>query len=218
MDLDLAAPHRRFNPLVGEWVLVSPHRTQRPWQGQIEEAAPEQGLSYDPGCYLCPGNPRAGGEQTPVYETTYVFDNDYPALLPDTLPSSSDEEGLLVAGSERGRCRVVCFSPRHDLTLASMERSEIRQVIDTWTREYLALGSDPSLGYVQIFENRGAMMGASNPHPHGQIWATEHLPNEPAKEGRQRISSTKIAPRRRAPQLRRRSVAVQSPIGSRSST
>lgn len=184
-DLDRQAPHRRYNPLTGEWVLVSPHRTQRPWQGQVEETAPTAALDYDPECYLCPGNPRAGGEETPKYDGTYVFDNDFPALLGDTPPTSQDEEGLLVATSERGRCRVVCFSPRHDLTLATMERPDLRRVVDTWAQEFLALGSDPHVGHVQIFENRGSMMGASNPHPHGQIWATEHVPNESAKEGRQ---------------------------------
>ena len=185
MSLDLTAPHRRFNPLLGEWVVVSPHRTQRPWQGQVEDAAAEGAAPYDAECYLCPGNTRAGGLKTPAYDATYVFDNDYPALLPETSQTHLDQEGLLVATSERGRCRVVCFSPRHDLTLATMGAAGIRRVVDTWTQEYAELGADPNIGYVQIFENRGAMMGASNPHPHGQIWATEHVPNEPEKEGRQ---------------------------------
>jgi UDPglucose--hexose-1-phosphate uridylyltransferase len=188
MDLNMLAPHRRFNPLIGEWVLVSPHRTQRPWQGQVEDTAAETALQHDESCYLCPGNPRAGGQQTPAYTGTYVFDNDYPALLPDTAEGALDDQGLLVAASERGRCRVVCFSPRHDLTLATMQPAEIRRVIDTWTDEYRTLGSDPGIGYVQIFENRGAMMGASNPHPHGQIWATQHVPNESFKEGREQLA------------------------------
>jgi UDPglucose--hexose-1-phosphate uridylyltransferase len=175
-------PHRRFNPLTREWILVSPHRTQRPWQGQVEETAREHQPAYDPQCYLCPGNVRANGERNPQYKTTFVFDNDYAALKPDTPNFHFDEQSLLVAESERGICRVVCFSPRHDLTLARMSAAEIRLVIDVWAEQYCDLGAKEFINAVQIFENRGAMMGASNPHPHCQIWATESVPNENVKE------------------------------------
>jgi len=180
---DLASnPHRRFNPLTREWVLVSPQRTQRPWQGQVEEVPPEATLAYDPTCYLCPGNARAGGAKNPAYTETFVFDNDFAALKPDTPHAEFKERELLVARSEAGRCRVVCFSPRHDLTMARMSVPELRHVVDAWTQEFSALASDPKINSVQIFENRGAIMGCSNPHPHGQIWADEALPNELAKE------------------------------------
>ena len=175
-------PHRRFNPLTREWVLVSPHRTKRPWQGQVEEVARDEQPTYDPTCYLCPGNARAGGRTNPPYTGTFVFDNDFAALLPDAPPGSWEEAGLLRAESERGVCRVVCFSPRHDLTLARMGTPDIRAVVDVWAEQYRELGALPFVNHVQIFENRGAMMGASNPHPHGQIWAGESVPVEPAKE------------------------------------
>jgi UDPglucose--hexose-1-phosphate uridylyltransferase len=183
----LQFPHRRFNPLRREWVLVSPHRTARPWQGEVNPSSGFSAVHYDPQCYLCPGNTRAGGHLTPKYQSVYVFDNDYAALLPDSPAPATDSLSdhsaeLLIAERERGRCRVLCFHPDHSLTLALMGVPEIRKVVDAWTEEYGTLGAEPGLRYVQIFENRGAMMGASNPHPHGQIWATEHVPDEPRKE------------------------------------
>jgi UDPglucose--hexose-1-phosphate uridylyltransferase len=184
-------PHRRFNPLKREWVLVSPHRTARPWQGEVNPSSGFTDVHYDPQCYLCPGNTRAGGHGTPKYEGVFLFDNDYAALLPDSpdphagsTPPEGDSQAaaLLVAQRERGRCRVLCFHPDHSLTLARMQTADIRRVVDAWVEEHAALGASPEIRYVQIFENRGAMMGASNPHPHGQIWATEHVPNEPRVE------------------------------------
>lgn len=181
--LDLKqSPHRRLNVLTGEWVLVSPHRTSRPWQGQVEKAAQEQQPTYDPTCYLCPGNERAGGVKNPHYSSTFVFDNDFAALLPGTLCETTNQQDLLVAAGVPGISRVICFSPRHDLTLARMSRPEIRAVVDVWAEQYADLGKKEFVDYVQIFENRGAMMGASNPHPHCQIWASADVPNEPAKE------------------------------------
>jgi UDPglucose--hexose-1-phosphate uridylyltransferase len=181
-------PHRRQNLLTGEWVLVSPHRTKRPWQGQVERPAQPVALSYDPDCYLCPGNVRANGQQNPDYTSTFVFDNDFASLLPDTPTADYRKQGLLVAEGESGVCRVVCFSPRHDLTLARLGQVAMEQVVDAWTAEFRDLGSRPDIGYVQIFENRGAMMGCSNPHPHGQIWATRRLPNEIEKERSSQLS------------------------------
>ncbi|MGQ9739438.1 UDP-glucose--hexose-1-phosphate uridylyltransferase [Chloroflexus sp.] len=186
-------PHRRLNRLTGEWVLVSPHRTQRPWLGQVETLPPAELPSYDPACYLCPGNTRANSVQNPPYTETFVFENDFAALLPDIpldrvsvrLPLADQHDAgpaLLHAEAERGICRVVCFSPRHDLTLAQMSQAEVRRVVDVWVDQYNELGAIDWVQSVLIFENRGAMMGASNPHPHGQIWANEQLPNEMRKE------------------------------------
>ncbi|MBW3622144.1 MAG: UDP-glucose--hexose-1-phosphate uridylyltransferase [Armatimonadetes bacterium] len=190
-------PHRRYNPLTREWVLVSPHRTKRPWQGQTDRPATAERPAYDPECYLCPGNERAGGERNPDYESVYVFNNDFAALLPDApeggnspapgpTPSAGDGDAktrsLFCARSERGICRVICFSPRHDLTLPRMEVDQIRSVVDAWTEQYREIGAKEFIRHVQIFENRGAMMGASNPHPHGQIWATESIPLIPHRE------------------------------------
>ncbi len=176
------APHRRRNPLTGEWVLVSPHRTQRPWQGQVEGQAPEILPPYDPGCYLCPGNLRAGGERNPDYQSTYVFTNDFSALLSGQESQPADQHPLFYSQPVNGTCRVICFSPRHDLTLPEMEVSEIRKVVDLWIEQAAELGEEYL--WVQIFENKGPLMGCSNPHPHGQIWASDRLPNEPAKEDR----------------------------------
>ena len=180
--LDLqATPHRRYNPLTREWVLVSPHRTARPWQGQIEDISPQELVEYDPNCYLCPGNERAEGARNPGYTSTFVFNNDFAALRPETA-ASKYEAGLLLAESEAGICRVICFSPRHDLTISTMPLADLGNVVNVWVEQYRELGSLPFINSVQIFENRGAMMGASNPHPHGQIWANASLPNETAKE------------------------------------
>jgi len=174
-------PHRRYNPLTGDWVLVSPHRAKRPWQGQIEKTAEETRPQYDPKCYLCPGNERAGGEHNPDYTGTYAFTNDF-AALKETPAGSFEKNGLLKAKSEQGMCRVICFSPHHDLTLPEMELTDIVKVVELWQNEYKALGGRPEINYVQIFENKGAVMGCSNPHPHGQIWAQSTVPDEPAKE------------------------------------
>ena len=173
-------PHRRYNPLTGQWILVSPHRTQRPWQGRQEEDAGERHPSYDPGCYLCPGNQRARGDTNPDYASTYVFTNDYPALLPDSPRDELQETPLFRRQSVRGTCRVLCFSPRHDLTLPRMSPEEIRAVVDIWAEQVAELGR--IYRWVQVFENKGSIMGCSNPHPHGQIWAGDRLPEEPTRE------------------------------------
>ena len=174
--------HRRRNPLTGDWVVVSPHRMKRPWQGQVEKAPPDTRPSYDPTCYLCPGNERAGGKQNPAYADVYVFDNDFAALV-NNGPSGDVGQGeLFQATAEPGVCRVMCFSPRHDLTLPEMDPSAIRRVVDTWAQQVAELGARPDINYVQLFENKGAVMGCSNPHPHGQIWGTHTVPDEPAKE------------------------------------
>jgi len=174
--------HRRHNPLSDEWVLVSPHRNQRPWQGQVEAGAAPAPPPYDPDCYLCPGNARAGGVRNPPYAGTFVFDNDFAALRPDTPSGVYTLGALLHAHSETGLCRVMCFSPRHDLALAQLAPAQRRAVIDTWAEQARELAALPSINAVQIFENRGAMMGASNPHPHGQIWANASVPHVLAVE------------------------------------
>ncbi len=175
----LASPHRRYNPLTDDWVLVSAERTDRPWQGDQGIAAEVDRPAYDPGCYLCPGNARAGGSVNPSYDGTLAFTNDFPALQPET-GTGRFEDGLLVAEGERGTCRVLCFSPRHDRSLADLGPVGVRDVVDLWADETTELGS--TYRWVQVFENRGAAMGASNPHPHGQIWAGSALPREAARE------------------------------------
>jgi UDPglucose--hexose-1-phosphate uridylyltransferase len=185
MNLDLQQnPHRRFNPLTREWVLVSPHRAARPWQGRIETTTPIS-PHYDPNCYLCPGNARAGGVHNPDYKSTFAFDNDFAALRPTAHDHARNDSAtqLFIAEPETGICRVLCFSPRHDLTLAQMSEPDILEVVDTWTKEHTWLSTRPGVTYVQIFENRGELMGCSNPHPHCQIWASSSVPNQPAKEG-----------------------------------
>ena len=176
-------PHRRFNALTGEWVLVSPHRTKRPWQGQVEKVPSEIRPPHDPNCYLCPGNERAGDARNPQYEHTFVFTNDFAALLPDTPQMAESQSTLFQTQSVQGTSRVICFSPRHDLTLPEMPIEDIRRVVSVWKEQTLELGQ--KYQWVQVFENKGAAMGSSNPHPHGQIWAQNRLPNEPAKEDRQ---------------------------------
>jgi UDPglucose--hexose-1-phosphate uridylyltransferase len=175
-------PHRRYNPLTGEWILVSPHRTQRPWQGQVETATRPTGLQYDRECYMCPGNKRSTGHVNPKYQNVFVFDNDFPALLPGGESASVNDHDLLIAETETGVCRVLCFSPQHDLTLSMMKPADIRAVIDCWSEQFQELGARPDIRYVQVFENRGAMMGASNPHPHCQIWSSASIPNIPRIE------------------------------------
>lgn len=176
-------PHRRLNLLTGEWILVSPHRARRPWLGQVEKAPAQSLPEYDPTCYLCPGNERAGGVRNPPYTGTFVFDNDFSALLPEpSAERHEDYSSLLVSEAERGICRVICFSPRHDLSLPEFDRGTLEAVVSTWAEQSADLGSHDFIQYVQVFENKGAVMGASNPHPHSQVWASGHIPNEPGKE------------------------------------
>jgi len=208
-------PHRRRNPLTGDSVLVSPHRTARPWLGQVEPPASEQRSAYDPGCYLCPGNRRAQGAVNPKYEGTFVFDNDFSALLADAPGASEPSDYLFASEAVRGTCRVMCFSPRHDLTLADMDETATLAVVDTWAAETAWLGA--SYPWVQVFENKGAAMGCSNPHPHGQIWASNFLPNEAQKEDscqreyfEQRGSSLLVDYARREADLEARVVRLNS--------
>ena len=180
--------HRRYNPLTGDWVLVSPHRTKRPWQGKVEKPAVEERPQYDEKCYLCPGNERAGGHQNPDYKDVFVFQNDFSALVPDIPQGDYTKGDLFRAESEKGFCKVICFSPRHDLTIPEMKVENIRKVIDLWCQEYKEIGSLDYINHVQIFENKGDIMGCSNPHPHGQIWGQYSVPVEPAKEAKMQKS------------------------------
>ena len=173
-------PHRRYNPLLGDWILVSPHRTMRPWQGHRETDSGEKRPPYDPKCYLCPNNKRANGEVNPPYTSVFVFRNDFSALLPDTPMESPDGDDLFKIQPVQGECRVICFSPRHDLTLPEMELSSILEVVKLWIGQLNELGG--KYKWVQIFENKGAIMGCSNPHPHGQIWASNFIPRIPEIE------------------------------------
>ena len=175
-------PHLRKNILTGEWVLVSPHRTMRPWQGKVEPDIIKSESKYEQDCYLCPGNERAGGKKNPVYKSTFVFDNDFSAMILDNSPDEQNEFDLLFAKSEPGICRVVCYSPEHDLTLARLDNVSIINVIDTWINEFADLSKNDQINYVTIFENKGELMGCSNPHPHGQIWAQYSIPTEAVKE------------------------------------
>ena len=171
-------PHRRYNPLLDEWILVSPQRAKRPWQGQNEAISDEKKPEYDETCYLCPGNERITGGTNPNYESCYVFDNDFPALLKDEVSSDVTQEDLFKINPERGINRVICFSPKHNVTLAEMQVPEIENVVRVWKEQYLELGAISYINHVQIFENKGSVMGCSNPHPHGQIWAQSSLPTQ----------------------------------------
>ena len=171
-------PHRRYNPLLDEWILVSPQRAKRPWQGQNEAISDEKKPEYDETCYLCPGNHRITGGTNPNYESCYVFDNDFPALLKDEVSSDLEQEDLFKINPERGINRVICFSPKHNVTLAEMQVPEIENVVRVWKEQYLELGAISYINHVQIFENKGSVMGCSNPHPHGQIWAQSSLPTQ----------------------------------------
>ncbi|ARV06565.1 galactose-1-phosphate uridylyltransferase [Polaribacter sp. SA4-10] len=179
--------HKRYNILTGEWVLVSPHRAKRPWQGQSEAINNEKRPTYDASCYLCAGNTRINGEVNPAYKDVFVFTNDFAALQND-FPIFKVNDGLLKARSETGICKVICFSPDHSKSLADMSSSEIQKVVFAWQKEYTQLGANPNINYIQIFENKGAVMGCSNPHPHGQIWSQSTLPNEVDKKNTQQLN------------------------------
>ncbi len=176
--MNLDHPHRRFNPLNRSWVQVSPQRMGRPWQGEVSPPDPPP-PAHDPTCYLCPCNTRVGGEVNPDYAGVYVFDNDFPALA-DEPPSGASDDPLLRAEPSAGVCRVICFSPDHGKSLPLLSEEQLRAVVDTWAEQTAELGQ--RFQHVQVFENKGAMMGCSNPHPHGQVWATAHVPEEPAAE------------------------------------
>jgi len=175
-------PHRRLNILTGEWVLVSPHRSKRPWLGKVEAVAVNNRPVYDPACYLCPTNTRVDGSVNPDYKGAYSFVNDHAALLPETPQGEVNIDNLFQAKSQRGICKVVCFSPKHNETLSELSVSEIKEVIDLWQNEFAEIAKNDWIKYIQIFENKGEIMGCSNPHPHGQIWSSEDVPIEIEKE------------------------------------
>ncbi len=179
--------HRRYNILTGEWVLVSPHRAKRPWQGKNEALPKKQTVSYDSDCYLCPGNTRINGAVNPDYKDVYIFQNDFAALQNNVKDFSLDNK-LLKAKSESGICKVICFSPDHSKSLGEMNKKEILKVIEAWQTEYLLLGKEKNINYVQIFENKGEIMGCSNPHPHGQIWSQSSIPNEVVKKNTNQLN------------------------------
>ncbi len=174
--------HKRKNILTGEWILVSPHRMKRPWQGKVEDLPADDRPLYDSKCYLCPGNERSIGTRNPSYKGPFVFTNDFSALLDNTPSGAVDVDSLLIAESESGVCRVICFSENHSLTLPEMSEDAIVEVIELWQKEFVDLSSDRSIKYIQIFENKGEIMGCSNPHPHGQVWASSSIPLELSKE------------------------------------
>lgn len=182
--------HRRYNPLLDQWVLCSPHRLKRPWQGQQEKTSAVQRARYEPDCYLCPGNLRKGGERNPAYRGTFVFENDFAALSPldepnlgstPSEPRATPSDELFRAEPQRGICRVMCFSPCHDLTVANMSHDELTEVVSVWAQQVSELEQRPGVSYVQVFENKGEVMGCSNPHPHCQIWASENVPEGPRR-------------------------------------
>lgn len=181
-------PHRRYNPLLDEWMLVSPQRALRPWQGQTEEINEVQRPSYDENCFLCPGNVRSNGVKNEAYTSTFVFENDFSALMKEPVVQIHVDSSFFQSKAERGINKVVCFSPNHALTLAEMSIQELHSIIEKWTSEYKSLGSLDYINHVQIFENKGSAMGCSNPHPHGQIWAQESIPTQVAKTQQQLLN------------------------------
>lgn len=181
-------PHRRYNPMMDEWILVSPQRANRPWHGRVDLPSGLNRPAYAADCYLCPGNIRAGGDQNPDYKDVMVFTNDFSAIAPELHETGQPSSGLMISQPEQGICRVICYSPRHNLTVAEMETGSVRKIVDAWCRECTDLSNLPHIRYIQIFENKGELMGCSNPHPHGQIWAQSSIPAIPAKESEMQLN------------------------------